>query len=352
MEIQHTNLLRIISIIAVLVIHSTYVAQKNFSIHLNLFSIDMVYVLLNQFCRFSVPVFIILSGYGLTSKYHNQKLEIKEFYKKRFLKIAFPFIFWTIVLLLFRKKFSFDISFIKDLIYFLTITGIDYHFYFFIIILQCYIFFPILFKINHISLLIVLLILQLLTYSPTDKLIGLLGLPYPSLPSTFIFSWLFYFYFGIYLKKNEEKIYLFLKRSIFLLNILLISTLLIIFYEYIHFSFRNLPFSYFDHFHRYSVLFYSLSFYLIYYYAINKISVNYLNNIQQLSSITFSVYIFHTQILRLLDLFLFEFIFLKTLILIIFSFGLFYLISNFINYITKYNNIKNYINYLKYILGL
>ena len=118
-------------------------------------------------------------------------------------------------------------------------------------------------KINNKIFLLILFILQLYNYSPTDKIFGFLGVSYIIFPSTFLFSWLFYFYLGIFLKQNEEKFKLFLAKYQFLLVFILLISFIMMVYEYLYYSFNRVPFYNYDHFHRYSVLFYAVSFFIL-----------------------------------------------------------------------------------------
>lgn len=349
MDLNISNFLRVVSILAVLLIHSTYPAQEKFSTHLNWKSIDFLYVLINQFARFSVPVFIILSGYGLATKY-SENLHIKEFYFKRFMRIGIPFVFWTVFLLLIGENFIINLEFFKKLFFYLTITGIDYHFYFMIIILQCYIFFPLLVRINNIFLLILLLLLQLYNYSPTDLIFTYIGIPYFSFPSTFLFSWLFYFYLGIFTKKNEDKFLnkKGLKLEIFLL-LCLVITAVIVNFEYIYKSFSSRYFSFYDHFHRYSVLLYSVSvFFFFYFFDLYKFfKENHFESINKLSEVSFAVYLFHTWILRVLDSYLYLHVGLKSIALIFISFLIFIGIQKILQSL-----LKNQSKWISLIFGL
>jgi len=140
---------------------------------------------------------VLLSGYGLASKYHQKEINLKEFYLQRFSKIGIPFLFWTIIFVLIRNSFNIVSKFFHELIYYLFITGVDYHLYFFIIILQCYVLFPFIIKINNKIFLLILFILQLYNYSPTDKIISFFGISFYMFPSTFflrgyfIFIWVY-----------------------------------------------------------------------------------------------------------------------------------------------------------------
>ncbi len=46
----------------------------------------------------AVPVFFFLSGLGLTIKYKNKELELKEFYSNRYKNLVPPYIFWTFLI--------------------------------------------------------------------------------------------------------------------------------------------------------------------------------------------------------------------------------------------------------------
>lgn len=353
MTLLDSNFLRLISIIAVLIIHSTHYSQVQFSKNLDFYSSDFFYVILNQIARFSVPVFIILSGYGLTARY-SKKMDIKEFYQRRFIRIGIPFLFWTFIILLFQKKFYLDFDFFKKLIYYLTITGVDYHLYFLIIILQCYLIFPFLNQINSTAFLFLLLLLQIYNYSPTDLFFYLLNQKYFAFYSTFLFSWLFYFYFGIYLCKNEEKIkkYLQSKKIKIAIIILLFVSMFIVNFEYVYKSFFNPEFYLYDHFHRYSVFFYSVIFFL-FFFAIFPIFSNnqkIILGINNLAEVSFSVYLFHTWILRVLDSFIPSYVGIKTLFLILLSFFLFFVIKKFVNFLeSEYHS--SLIRIIKILLG-
>ncbi len=356
MNLYYTQLLRIILIIMVIIIHTTYVGQKNFSEHLSLLSLDFFYVFLNQFSRFSVPLFVMISGYGLASKYSKEQIDIKEFYKARFLKIGIPFVVWTIIFFLIKEEFRIDLEFIQKLFYYFTITGVDYHFYFFIIILQCYLVFPILIKKNSKFLLAILFLLQIYNYFPTDRIVTFLGFSYISFPSTFIFSWLFYFYSGIFIKKNEIIIVSKFQKYILYFIFIFFLGLLWMVLEYLYFSYNKIPFYYFDHFHRYSVLIYSLSFFNIYFLCAKFLEnkTKSIEVINRLGNVTFSVYIFHTTLLRILDIYIMEYILLKTIVLIIILFLFFYYIKIYIENLIIKNNNKYiiFIKLIKLIIGI
>jgi len=91
---SYISVLRIVAIFLVILIHSSsgYLNSNDFS------SFDWSYAnWINSFSRFSVPLFVIISGALLLQKNESTG----QFYKKRLLKIVPPFIFWTIIYLVY-----------------------------------------------------------------------------------------------------------------------------------------------------------------------------------------------------------------------------------------------------------
>jgi len=89
-KLSYISILRIIATIAVIAIH----ASSGYLNGSDIAGFDWKYAnLINSFTRFSVPVFVMLSGALLLTKEENTS----EFYKKRLLKLCYPFIFWTII---------------------------------------------------------------------------------------------------------------------------------------------------------------------------------------------------------------------------------------------------------------
>src|SRR5512147_3253785 len=90
-----SQLLRLIAIFAVLIIHGTYDAQVAFMHPPEAGWVDVLGVILNQLARFSVPVFVFLSGYGLAYKFRDTQALLpgaKDFYSNRMTRIGIPFL--------------------------------------------------------------------------------------------------------------------------------------------------------------------------------------------------------------------------------------------------------------------
>ena len=111
---------------------------------------------LNQVSRFSVPMFVLLSGVGLSLKYSESfdlsAFSIKEFYTKSFVKILVPYSFWSVTYMLYKYE---GISRIADgTIPLSQITrefflgGFASHLYFIVVLVQMYLLFPFLMQMK------------------------------------------------------------------------------------------------------------------------------------------------------------------------------------------------------------
>lgn len=99
--------------------------------------------------RFSVPLFLLLSGATLLHK----EYALTDFYKKRLMRVLLPFLFWAVVYLVFNwwvirhnmRPYGFES--IKNWAWQLIVTkGISVHFWFVYMLLTLYLFMPFLGK--------------------------------------------------------------------------------------------------------------------------------------------------------------------------------------------------------------
>ncbi|MCE9596596.1 MAG: acyltransferase [Spirochaetia bacterium] len=322
------DLLRVLSICAVLIIHGTGRFESGFALNHEFASQEFFAVMLNQLARFAVPVFLILSGYGLTKKY--LKIDLREFFLRRATRIGIPFIAWTLIFAVTNQ-----IMWNAALIYspglwgaslldiasrlpgYLFIQGVDYHFYFFIIILQCYLVFPLLFKLNQTWVWFAILAWHLLWTSPSHILLYKVGVTLPALPSSSIVFWVFYFYSGMKFARNEPE-----RRS----GSWVLVAFAVVFGEFIFWSYSNPTGSTgdYDHFNRWSVTLYSMLFLVSRPFAQlieQKLGTN--KWIPALAGVSFTVFILHTNILRLLEFtWISRSVFALLLLLLVISFGL------------------------------
>src|SRR5260221_14613224 len=86
------DFLRVISILAVVMIHTT-------TRHLEITHYDLVNnsftLLLNQISRFAVPLFFMVSGFALEISY--SPIGVKKYFKKRVGRILFPYLICSFI---------------------------------------------------------------------------------------------------------------------------------------------------------------------------------------------------------------------------------------------------------------
>ncbi|WP_299684126.1 acyltransferase family protein [uncultured Dokdonia sp.] len=144
------NNLRAIATISVILLHvSAPILSKFSDVSIYTWQIGNIYDSLSRYC---VPVFFMLSGALLLNK--DYKLEI--FIKKRFFRIIPPFIFWSIVYIIYKIiDINKDFNSVIDLIFYFIrnlFNGSQYHLWFIYTLLGLYLLMPILRKwIKHAS---------------------------------------------------------------------------------------------------------------------------------------------------------------------------------------------------------
>ena len=203
-RIKELDFTRVIAMFAVVMIHvtSTYINQDSSFI---LFDMNLAFIL-NQVSRFSVPLFIVLSGISLGfSKPIGDPL---LFYKKRLVKIGIPYLFWFTAYYVYNNHNNLAAmtlgSFVKEFL----LGQSAPHLYFIIIIFQLYILFPFLKNAISKSSWSVLIISFVISYS-IEKLFFFLQYDVDLIPAFIrpylwiLFpTWLFYFVFGLVLCQN------------------------------------------------------------------------------------------------------------------------------------------------------
>lgn len=123
---------------AVIVVHVCAPVLYNFANQHN-WQIANVYGGLVRFC---VPIFVMISGVLLLEKSE----ELTFFLRKRFSRLLFPFIFWSLIYL--SLKINYDLQ-LKEIISFSTKqlrSGTQYHLWYIYMLIGLYLFIPILSK--------------------------------------------------------------------------------------------------------------------------------------------------------------------------------------------------------------
>jgi len=215
-EIQVVNMYKGIAIIAVVLLHifssikpSPYRIESQFSMYIIFF---------DQLLRFSVPLFIALSGFALTKKYKD-RFNIREFFSRRLFKLLPLYFMWTfffIIVLWFVPQWK------PDREYFSLFEKVfwgraDYQLYFVPMIFQLYLLFPVLLFLLKKNLTVFLLI----TFGLQLIVLGFIELVKRELiDTTFLITdqqqyilattWIFYFCFGMLLALGDQ-----LKNKVF-----------------------------------------------------------------------------------------------------------------------------------------
>jgi len=201
------HVLRIIATIAVIAIHTT--SQNMTQSALGYYG--------NQLARFSVPMFLILSGFLLFQSDLNSKfLPLTQFYRKRFKRILLPYFIWTIFYSLVVHYYFNGLQnankILPDLIKHLFLGNGFTHLYFVVIIIQLYLLYPFIrrvFQAYPRLLLMASLLLsaacQYFLFLGAIRTIHLSAFWEPIYLIAFP-VWIFYFFLGMYLAMFDQNL--------------------------------------------------------------------------------------------------------------------------------------------------
>lgn len=288
-KIIEMDMLRAICAIAVVIIHTSAYALRNslegsISYNASLF--------LNQISRFSVPLFLFLSGLGLGISYKKEESYLK-FLKKRVFKIIPPYILWGILyLILIQKNYDYknwiELFFKGDKVY--------YHLYYIPLIMTLYIIFPIFYPLfKRIEGVILCLLISLgVTYFGHYYNVPNLTLDIFSKRNAIF--WNVYFVSGVYISKEVNKLIRRTKtHKVKIMVVLIISVIYLIGESFINLK-AGKSLDYSTTFIRPSVMIYS---YIVMIYVFSKsykksIGVKIL---EEISKSSFSIYLIHPMVL-------------------------------------------------------
>lgn len=178
------NIFKGLAMIAVIILHIIPILYNFLSPYPPFSSQAYFLIILDQFCRFCVPMFILVSSYLLTTNYLLHTTNPIEFYQRRLFKLLPLYFLWWVLIKL-------------------TWGNAGYHLYFVPLIFQLYLLFPFLFFLVKkfpviFTLLILIFQLYFLQFLSTTG--------WPDQKQYLYFpSWIFYFVFGIVLSLHEEK---------------------------------------------------------------------------------------------------------------------------------------------------
>ncbi len=281
------DILRIISILAVILIHtSSRVLEVN---HFDLKSVPVL-TIANQLSRFAVPLFFMISGFVLElsfSVHQNFWLYIK----KRFSKILLPYLFWS----LFYYFFIYTHHDNNLLRVFLSGSA-SYQLYFIPALLIFYLIFPLLRKIQFNKYLMIFLgILQILLLYIDYKYFGI----HINFPIRIALLNLYVFLVGIVAFRHQTQLQKLLSRNwpISLITTILCGTWVVIdgFSRYYQtFNFEAIYSQW-----RPSIFLYTLSIAAFGLYFFSKLKFPE-SLVKKIASLSFFVFFVHTWILELL----------------------------------------------------
>lgn len=207
-ETNYLNYLRVLSCFAVILLH--YSGSYKYRIEIDTFDIGVQFFTVSRWC---VPVFLMISGALLLGK----KTEIVHFYRRRFLRIVPPFLFWSLIYLTYRYYEVGNIG--GNIFNIIFVKGAQFHFWYVFLIIGIIMFLPFLTdwtsRKDKKSLLIFLLIwlYWLITVNKYDSFATGVNLMYFS-------GYIGYLILGYYLYLlPKDKLYLYLGIVFFIIGV-------------------------------------------------------------------------------------------------------------------------------------
>lgn len=166
--------------------------------------------LINQVGRFTVPMFVILSGFALAKSEEKRSFHLRTFIQRRLWRIVPPYFLFTLLNIIGRSQFkTADWLGQGQQIWQALTTGMgDYHLYFLGIIFQCYVVYPLLRSIKFTPRNLYLLLIATFTLFAlrwSSAMFGWFSSMAIFLPDgNHVIYWLSYFQIGIWLAREQE----------------------------------------------------------------------------------------------------------------------------------------------------
>lgn len=169
-----------------------------------------IFIAIDQFFRFSVPLFVFISGFTLYSKYKDN-FNFWEFYTKRAVRILPWYFVWSLIIYLYIN-FTVVSGFVNYPFWKLILLGkVDYHLYFVSMIVQLYLLFPVLLwlfkKTGNASIIVLFIFTVILCQIFTLDGLAIIQLPwrfYEQQQYLFSGTWIFYFVLGFALADKKS----------------------------------------------------------------------------------------------------------------------------------------------------
>jgi len=227
-RIDGLDVLRAFAIGAVVLIHTISGALYNVPWS---FASFKIYLVLDQFSRFSVPLFVFLSGYTLTLRYKDRGVNLSEFFKKRLLRLLPWYFFWSAVIFFYLKFSVYGQSAPRFPLWKVIFLGkADYQLYFVPMVFSLYLVFPFVLPVVRKfprSALFLSLSWQAAFYFVLSMYSqGKIKLPFflnDQQQYLFFGTWFFFFMLGIYLAVEIKIIEFFKKYALLFLALAILA---------------------------------------------------------------------------------------------------------------------------------
>ncbi len=310
------DILRGVSIIGVIVIH---IIGGSFHFWHQGSLTWFIFLTLDQLFRFSVSLFVFISGYTLYSKYARD-FKYQEFFAKRIARIVPWYLVWSLIIYIYINL-TVKPGFVNYPTWKLIFLGkVDYHLYFVSMIFQLYLLFPILMWLYKklrsnfvIALFVFEAILYLIFSLDGQKIMHLPWRFYEQQQYLFFGTWVFYFVLGFVLfdkspdlaKLSQEEKGFSPKKFVFPLITLAILAYSI--YDSLHLISSTQDTNIATRSTRITVLLYTTSFVIsaiVYSKLLLKINKYLRRILLYFANISYLVYLIHALIIRILGNFI------------------------------------------------
>jgi peptidoglycan/LPS O-acetylase OafA/YrhL len=286
--VKAVDALRVLSILGVLLIHTT---TKVLEItHYNLLDYQVT-LFLNQFARFAVPLFFIISGFVLELNY-NFHSSYWSYLKKRVSRILIPYLFWSLIYYYFIYTLNRD-----NLVTAILTGSASYQLYFIPTLCIFYLVFPFLHRIYkffaNVPVLTILGILQIWLMNQ-DYFVKQFGFADPIRIS---FLGYFFFIIGIVAARNKEKVLELIRKIKYILIIPITYLPFYIFEEGKNLYFKTYNIEAFYSQWRPSILFYTLTVFVALFYMFDKSHLQF-KLVEKFSKLSYLVFFIHVLVLE------------------------------------------------------
>lgn len=213
--IEGINELRGVSILAVVIIHTTGIIITKFP------ATPLIPLIittsLNQVSRFCVPAFIFISGYLYGWKYRKAKIKYYELLRRRTVNILLPYLSWSIIYLGFTLLIKevdvneFNILYLLKALFYGTAYG---HLYFIPLIFQFYVLLPLFISLYQkcykrmgvLTCAVTVICLALTSFKYFCPIVGI-DLYISTISNTFFLWWTAFFAIGMHFGMSEENVF-------------------------------------------------------------------------------------------------------------------------------------------------